>query len=461
MVHHQNFPRASVSQDSIVAEATAHGRAGVAIIRTSGPKTSHIAQSLLGLQPPVRYAHLSAFRNSNDEIIDHGLALYFKAPQSFTGEDVLELHCHGSPIVVQQLISEIVHLGARIAKPGEFSERAFLNNKLDLAQAEAIADLINSQTQQAATAAMRSLEGAFSKQVQTIHDALVHLRVYVEAALDFPDEEIDFLSEGGIAEKLDVLIQQAHELRAKAKQGALLREGLQIVIAGQPNVGKSSLLNAFAEKETAIVTDIPGTTRDILREQIQLDGIPLHIIDTAGIRESSDPVEKIGIARAWAHMKQADHILLLQDASLHHDTSAQEITRLHATLGSQIGITQIINKIDLIEQAPHIQHAPSHTTIYLSAKYGQGLDLLKQHLKHIAGWQEGEGVFSARTRHVEALRKTHEILQQGFNNLAQRNAGELLAEDLRVAQHHLAEITGNVTSDELLGRIFSSFCIGK
>lgn len=450
--------------ETIIAQATPPGRGGVGILRVSGPKAAFVAQTLLGKLPKPRYADYLPFRDADNTVLDQGIALWFPGPNSFTGEDVLELQGHGGPVILDLLLKRIVAIpGVRIARPGEFSERAFLNDKLDLAQAEAIADLIDASSEQAARSALNSLQGAFSLRVNTLVEALTHLRIYVEAAIDFPDEEIDFLSDGKIEAQLNQVIADLDDVRAAARQGSLLREGMKVVIAGRPNAGKSSLLNALAGREAAIVTDIAGTTRDVLREHIHIDGMPLHIIDTAGLREASDEVERIGIERAWNEIEQADRVLFMVDGTTTGATEPAEIwpdfiARLPATLP----ITVVRNKADVTGEALGLTEVNSHLLIRLSARTGEGIDVLRDHLKEAMGFAGNtEGGFLARRRHLEALELAATHLLQGKDQLLGARAGELLAEELRVAQHCLSEITGEFTSDDLLGRIFSSFCIGK
>lgn len=443
--------------DTIAALATPPGRGGVAIIRISGPLVGVIAAGILEQVPPAREAHYLPFLSATGEALDVGLALYFPAPNSFSGEDVLELQGHGGPVVMDMLLQRVYDLGARPARPGEFSERAFLNDKLDLAQAEAIADLIDSASSQAARLAMRSLQGVFSQRVHELVAALTELRVYVESAIDFPEEEIDFLADGEIQTRLTAVQENLKNTLHAAHQGNLLREGMTVVIAGRPNAGKSTLLNALAGRETAIVTEIPGTTRDILREHIQIDGLPLHIIDTAGLRESTDTVEQEGVRRAWAEIHQADRILLLRDVS---STEEDELHTQFAAAGPPV--TVVNNKIDLLSQTPAIHETGAHVEIQLSAQTGAGLDLLRQHLKACVGFEDGsEGEFMARRRHLLALAQAQQHLINGEQQLHEHAAGELLAEELRQAQQVLGEITGEVSADDLLGEIFSSFCIGK
>ena len=445
--------------DTIAAIATPPGRGGIGIVRVSGPATPAIASVLCGALPRPRYAELRAFRAADDTIIDQGIALFFPAPHSFTGEPVLELQGHGGPVVMDMLLARVVELGARLARPGEFTERAFLNDKLDLAQAEAVADLIEASTAAAARAAMGSLQGVFSQQVNALVEGLIQLRLYVESAIDFPEEEIDFLSDGHVATQLGGLQSQLRRLLNEAGQGQLLRDGMSIVIAGQPNAGKSSLLNQLAGRDSAIVTAIPGTTRDVLREYIDIDGMPLRVIDTAGLRESSDLVEQEGIRRAWREIETADRVLLVVDS---RDGINAEDQAIRARLPASVPLTLILNKIDLSQETPGEQTGDWGPVIKLSAKTGTGLDVLRQHLKTCMGYQtSGEGAFIARRRHLDALRRAAEQLANAQVQLEQYQAGELVAEELRLAQNHLSEITGEFTSDDLLGRIFSSFCIGK
>ena len=446
--------------DTIAAIATPPGKGGVGIVRISGPKAQHIALALMDRAPQPRRAHFAHFReihSGNTDVIDQGLALYFPGPNSFTGEDVLELQGHGGPVIMDRLLKACLRAGARMARPGEFSERAFLNNKIDLTQAEAIADLIDSASEQAARQAMRSLDGAFSREIDQLVEAVTVLRIYVEAAIDFPEEEIDFISDRRIADDLDNIKAQLARVRASARQGSLMRDGMTVVIAGKPNAGKSSLLNALAGRESAIVTDIAGTTRDILRENILIDGMPLHIIDTAGLRDSDDPVEQEGIRRAWQEIDKADRVLLIVDSNQHDDASIPEAFQSHADAGK---LSLIFNKCDLSGQTPREeQSAPPR--LYLSAKQGDGIELLREHLKHCVGFEDGDSPYIARRRHIEALETAQQHLQQGETQLREFQAGELLAEELRLVQQSLSEITGAFSSDDLLGRIFSSFCIGK
>ncbi|OAT28624.1 tRNA uridine-5-carboxymethylaminomethyl(34) synthesis GTPase MnmE [Proteus myxofaciens] len=452
------------STDTIVAQATPPGRGGVGILRVSGSKAADVAQAILGKLPKPRYADYLPFLNDDNSVLDQGIALFFPNPHSFTGEDVLELQGHGGPVILDLLLKRILQIpGVRIANPGEFSERAFLNDKLDLAQAEAIADLIDASSEQAARSAINSLQGAFSSHITGMVESLINLRIYVEAAIDFPDEEIDFLSDGVIEGKLNTVIAELDDVRAQARQGSLLREGMKVVIAGRPNAGKSSLLNALAGREAAIVTDIAGTTRDVLREHIHIDGMPLHIIDTAGLREASDEVERIGIERAWQEIEQADRVLFMVDSTTTQATAPEDIwPEFMARLPSTLPVTVIRNKSDLTGENVEITEQNNYPMIRLSARDGMGIELLRDHLKEAMGFNSNtEGGFLARRRHLQALNTAAEHLQQGYEQLVYAKSGELLAEELRLAQQSLSEITGEFTSDDLLGRIFSSFCIGK
>ncbi|WP_199610143.1 tRNA uridine-5-carboxymethylaminomethyl(34) synthesis GTPase MnmE [Flocculibacter collagenilyticus] len=452
------------SPDTIVAQATAPGRGGVGIVRVSGPAATLVAERILGKVPKVRYAEYLPFKDEQQQPLDEGIALFFKAPHSFTGEDVLELQGHGGPVIIDMLIRAICQIGnIRIARPGEFSERAFLNDKIDLTQAEAIADLIDSNSEQAARSALQSLQGEFSEKIHTLVEHVIHLRMYVEAAIDFPDEEIDFLSDGKVAQDLNNIITSLEAVRSEAKQGSIIREGMRVVIAGRPNAGKSSLLNALAGRDAAIVTDIAGTTRDVLREHIHIDGMPLHIIDTAGLRESPDKVEQIGIQRAWDEIKQADRVLFMVDATTTDETDPHKIwPEFVARLPENIGLTVIRNKVDLSGESAGQSDANQHPVYHLSAKDGSGITLLKQHLKDCMGFQGStEGGFMARRRHLDALDNAAHHLYSGKDQLEAHIAGEILAEELRITQQYLNEITGEFSSDDLLGKIFSSFCIGK
>ena len=451
-------------KETIVAQATAPGRGGIGILRVSGPLATEVAQAVLGKCPKPRMADYLPFKDADGTVLDQGIALYFKSPNSFTGEDVLELQGHGGQVVLDLLLKRILQIdGIRLARPGEFSEQAFLNDKLDLAQAEAIADLIDATSEQAARSALKSLQGEFSKKVNELVESVIYLRTYVEASIDFPDEEIDFLADGKIEANLRGIINQLEDVRSEAKQGSILREGMKVVIAGRPNAGKSSLLNALAGREAAIVTDIAGTTRDVLREHIHIDGMPLHIIDTAGLRDATDEVERIGISRAWTEIEQADRIILMLDSS---DPESADLSKVRseflAKLPTTLPVTIVRNKIDLNDEQASQSEQGGYAIISLSAQTYDGIQLLRDHLKQAMGFQTGmEGGFLARRRHLDALEKAAEHLQIGLVQLTEFHAGELLAEELRLVQTYLSEITGEFTSDDLLGNIFSSFCIGK
>jgi len=440
---------------TIVAAATPPGTGGVAIVRISGANVERIARQLLGDLPRPRQATHSEFRGADGEALDVGLALYFPAPASFTGESVLELHGHGGPTVVSLLIDAVVEFGARLAEPGEFTKRAFLNDKLDLTQAEAVADLIGSGTAQAARAALRSLSGEFSRAVDALANQLVNLRVHVEAAIDFPEEEIDFLADDGLLENLDQCAAAFDRLVDRASVGRVLRDGYQVVIVGKPNAGKSSLLNRLSGEDSAIVTEVAGTTRDSLREQIDIDGLAVELIDTAGLRDDPDRIEAEGINRARAAMASADAVLWIQDAAS-TDGAGKEAS-------VPVGVPTIIvrNKTDLTKEPAGVS-SKDPLTINLSAKTGKGLDALREQIGELAGYKGlGEGAFTARKRHIEALRRAHTHFSAGLEALNKNSAGELLAEELRLAHDALGEIVGTASSDELLGRIFSEFCIGK
>ncbi|WP_257281908.1 tRNA uridine-5-carboxymethylaminomethyl(34) synthesis GTPase MnmE [Endozoicomonas sp. ISHI1] len=453
----------ALHKDTIAAQATAPGRGGVGIIRVSGPGALRVAREILKKEPSPRYAHYGPFYDERDKVLDEGLALYFPNPNSFTGEDVIEFQGHGGPVILDLLLKRINALGIRLANPGEFSERAFLNDKMDLAQAEAVADLIDSTSEQAARSALRSLQGVFSRKVNELVEALIELRIYVEAAIDFPEEEIDFLADGKVAGDLKTIISHLALVITEAGQGAIQREGMTVVIAGRPNAGKSSLLNALSGRESAIVTDIAGTTRDVLREHINIDGMPLHVIDTAGLRETDDKVEQIGVERAFREIEDADRVLLMVDGSTTdaidpHDIWPEFVDRLP----SREKLTVIRNKIDLTGEQAGIEAVQGVPLIRACAMRERGLDALREHLKACMGYEGAmEGGFSARRRHLDALRRAEEFLDNGQKQLEYMGAGELLAEDLRHAQKALGEITGEFSSDDLLGRIFSSFCIGK
>jgi tRNA modification GTPase len=448
--------------DTICAVATPAGRGGVGVIRVSGANCAQLCLRLAGITPVARQAQYAAFRDVEGALIDTGLSLFFRGPQSFTGEDVWELHTHGSPVVLDQLLAALVQLGCRLAQPGEFSERAFLNDKLDLAQAEAIADLIDSRSAAAARNAVRSLQGEFSRLINLLVDEITQLRVFVEAAIDFPDEEVDFLSRGDLQDRLSTLRSRLADVQEQAKQGALLREGIRIVIAGEPNAGKSTLLNALAGMEAAIVTDIPGTTRDLLRQEITIAGVPVHILDTAGLRDSQDPVEQEGIRRARAAIAEADRVLLLVDVRARAQLATHAVWKeLQADPAVARKLSLVFNKTDLAGVSPAMDSEQGFTAILLSAKQRAGLDLLRQHILDCAGFHaQEEGGFLARRRHLEALQRAALALADA-NVQLEHKAGELVAEELHRAQDALGEITGAVSADELLGEIFRSFCIGK
>jgi len=477
-------------QSPIVAVATAPGRGAVGIVRVSGRGLLPLAQALIGREPRPRHAHYGPLHDARGEAIDHGLALYFPGPHSYTGEDVLELQAHGGPVVLQLLVSRCLQAaaeidpatgrarlpGLRLAEPGEFTERAFLNDKIDLAQAEAIADLIDASTEAAARSASRSLGGAFSAEINTLRDRLIELRMLVEATLDFPEEEIDFLEQARARQRLDAVVDAVQAVLQQARQGALLREGLQVVLAGQPNAGKSSLLNALAGAELAIVTPIAGTTRDKVSETIQIEGVPLKVIDTAGLRaahEASDEVERIGMQRSWEAIAQADAVLFLHDLTRVDEpdyarADAEIAARLAGALQGRVPVVHVFNKADAGDpgavQARLAQPGgPDGETVALSARTGQGLDGLRTRLLDLAGWQHNpEGLFIARQRHVQALREAHDHLELARAHAAQADGAlDLLAEELRLAHDALGRITGAFSADDLLGEIFSRFCIGK
>ncbi len=446
------------SRDTIVAAATPPGIGGIGIVRISGPDVPAIARSLIGSLPQARVATLGDFHDANGVAIDSGLALYFPEPGSFTGEPVLELHGHGGPVVIGLLIEAAVALGARQARPGEFSKRAFLNDKLDLVQAEAIADLIGSGTSQAARAALRSLSGAFSAAVDVLQEQLVRLRLHVEAAIDFPEEEIDFLSDQQLLTRIDDCDKAFDALLEEAQAGRVLRDGYQVIIVGQPNAGKSSLLNLLSGQEAAIVTEVAGTTRDIIREKIDIDGLLVELIDTAGLRDNPDQIEAEGIRRARKAIKNADAVLWIQDASKKEEES---LAALGEELPGDVPLITVANKIDLTGLSAGIAN-DQPLAVNISAKTGAGTAALRDEIRKLAGHKDtGEGSFTARRRHVEALKKAKDHFDTGKQALNESKAGELLAEELRLAQEALAEITGEFTSDDLLGKIFSEFCIGK
>ncbi len=445
--------------DTIAAIATAPGRGGVGVVRISGNGLLPLAEQLTGRLPRPRHATLADFRAADGSVIDSGLLLFFPNPSSFTGEDVLELQGHGGPVVLQMLLARCLDLGARLAEPGEFTRRAFLNGKLDLAQAEAVADLIDATTQAAARSAVRSLQGEFSREIRVLTDELIELRALTEATLDFPEEEIDFLKAANAFGRLDSLAARLEAVFDRARQGRLLQNGLHVVLAGQPNVGKSSLLNGLAGDELAIVTPIAGTTRDVVRGNLQIEGIPLHVIDTAGLRETEDEVERLGIERTWREIEKADVLVLLADAREGIAHGEEAILR---RLPPDLPRITVYNKIDLTDRVPERHEEPEGgegcVAISLSAKSGAGLDLLRRELLRIAGWHEAEDVFIARERHLRALAAAQEHLQLSRQRLP---ALELFAEELRLAQNALCHITGEFTADDLLGEIFGRFCIGK
>lgn len=448
------------STDTICAVATPAGTGGLGIIRVSGPEVPEITKKLTGSLPSPRYAALAKFNDDRGQLIDSGIALYFPAPHSFTGEHVLEIQGHGGTFVLQQLLQRVLDLGARAARPGEFSERAFLNDKLDLVQAEAIADLIDSGSDAAARAAQRSLQGVFSKKVRALQEELTGLRVFVEAAIDFPDEEIDFLAESDVIQRVRKAEQHVSEVLAGARQGRLLRDGIVLAIVGRPNAGKSSLLNALSGQDSAIVTAIPGTTRDVLREQIDIEGIPVHVADTAGIRETTDLIEAEGVRRARKALESADLVLLIRDAA----SASRPDESLSAEVPRGTPVIIVANKVDLLEpeRLRKQQEEDRWEQLWISAKTGQGIDALRKRVREAVGATDrSEGSFSARQRHVDALKRVAKHLTSGHDAMKSHQAGELLAEELRLAQQALGEITGELLPDDLLGEIFSSFCIGK
>ena len=447
---HMNTP---YPQETITAIATAPGRGGVGVIRVSGRGLDVLISGLIGRELIPRHAHFARFRAADGNVLDEGIVLYFPGPNSFTGEDVLELQGHGGPVVLKMLLARCIELGARHANPGEFTQRAFLNGKLDLAQAEAVADLIDARSEAAARSALKSLDGAFSREIRLLVDSLINLRMLVEATLDFPEEDIDFLQAADAQGQLAGLQAQLARVLATASQGRLLGEGMHVVLVGQPNVGKSSLMNALAGDEVAIVTDIAGTTRDTVREQILLDGVPAHVIDTAGLRETADPVEKIGIERTWAAIGKADLVLLLLDS---REGVTEHDRAILAKLPEKLPVLRVFNKIDLTGQ---VSGLVTEDEIHVSAKGGQGLAELRRKLLQCAGWQgSDDAVFIARERHLDSIRRASGHLQTA--DAAYRQI-EILAEELRLAQNALNEITGEFTPDDLLGVIFSRFCIGK
>jgi tRNA modification GTPase len=457
--------------DTIVAQATPPGRGGVGIVRVSGPKVPEIAAVLVGELPPPRCATFARFLDARREPIDAGLALFFPAPHSYTGEHVLELQAHGGPLVLEALVERVLELGARRAQPGEFTQRAFLNDKLDLAQAEAIADLIDAGSREALRAAMRSFQGEFSAMVRGLAEALIDLRTYVEAAIDFPEEEIDFLADRDLTERFRSVRAHFDGVLASAGQGRLLREGMTVVIAGRPNAGKSSLLNRLAGYDAAIVTPVPGTTRDVLRVPLAIDGMPLHVLDTAGLRDGGDAIEAEGMRRARAEMQRADRVLFVIDAA--EDPAGAALREQAERLPAAVPVTLVFNKCDLVAAqgakvaplapaAGDFSQGSAPARLHISALTGEGLDALRAHLKQCVGYRSVEGgTISARRRHLESLARARAHTEEAARQLAERRAGELVAEELRAAQYALNEITGEFTSEDLLARIFAGFCIGK
>jgi tRNA modification GTPase len=446
--------------DTIAALASAPGRGAVGVIRVSGADVPRIATQILGFLPPPRLARVSNFLDSDGEPLDRGVVLYFPAPASYTGEHVLELQGHGGALVGDLLLKRLLELGCRMARPGEFSERAFLNGKIDIAQAEAIADLIDAGTTAAARAAVRSMQGEFSARIHALQAQITELRLAVEAAIDFPDEELEFLPGSVLGNRIGGILSVFESITAAARQGALLREGLNVVIAGRPNAGKSSLLNKLVGDEIAIVTDQPGTTRDVLRQHLHLDGLPLNLIDTAGLRDTQNIIEAEGVRRAINELRRADRVLYIWDAS--RTDEPRDFSAALEELPPGVPVTLIFNKIDLTGAAPAVDESSNPARIFLSAKTGEGLELLRAHLKASAGYSSGEtGALSARRRHLDALVRAKTCVVQASESLTATRALELFAEELRRAQLALGEITGEFTSDDLLGEIFSSFCIGK
>ena len=446
------------SNDTIAAIATPPGKGGIGIVRVSGPLAASTATLILGSLPAERVATFSKFFDEDGIAIDQGIALFYRAPHSFTGEDVLELQGHGGPVVLNLILSRVVKIGGRLARPGEFSERAYLNDKIDLTQAEAIADLIDSATVNAARGALRSMQGQFSSRVRQITDALIEFRMFIEAAIDFPEEEIDFLQDPGLIRRIDMLTSDLRALSKDAEQGALLREGFTIVLAGRPNAGKSSLMNQLTGKDTSIVTEISGTTRDIIDEHIQIDGLPIKLVDTAGLQQAEDPIEMEGVRRALQQIGQSELVLLIVDVGAHHQHLAKHIDMLLAELSDGSKYLVVLNKSDLwCGEIIGLRHE----YVFASTKTSGGLEELKDRIKSSINYSGSEGAFIARARHTDALRRALEALERGKLVFDQRRSGDLLAEDLRATQMALGEITGDFSSDDLLGKIFSTFCIGK
>lgn len=452
-----------IKSDTIAAQATPPGRGGVGIIRVSGSGASLVAREILDKKITAKNVNFCSFIDSDTKIIDQGIAIYFSAPNSFTGEDVLELHGHGGQIIMDLLLQRVLDLGVRLANPGEFTQRAFLNHKFDLVQAEAVADLIDASTSQAAQNAMRSLQGDFSKRVNEIAALLINLRAHIEAAIDFTEEEdIKEWNTNSLSEDMNKILSQIKDLKNVAKQGMILREGITAVITGSPNAGKSSLLNCLSGQDAAIVTNVPGTTRDVLRAWIQIEGLPIHILDTAGLHNQPDLIEEEGIRRAWEEIKKADHVLLVIDASCDKKRNPKEQSLdFLKEIPSHGRITVLYNKIDLTKEDVKIKKENNIDCIYISTKTGQGLDLLKEHLRNSSGINAIEDGFSARRRHLDALARAENYLEGIQNSLLEKKNVELMAEDLRCSQKALGEITGEVVVDDLLDKIFSEFCIGK
>ena len=449
------------NSDIIAAIATPPGKGGIGVIRVSGRSLELLARKIAGSLPQPRQARLSKFLDEAGLVIDQGIVLYFPAPDSYTGEDVLELQGHGGPAVMNLLLSSCLSAGARLAQPGEFTLRAFLNNKLDLAQAESVADIINASTSDAARCAIRSLQGEFSRAIRDLVEALISLRIFVEASLDFPEEEIEFVGGRDVRDKLEAIRAQLERVLRSATQGSLLRDGIRVVLVGQPNVGKSSLLNQLTGEETAIVTEIPGTTRDAIRETIEIEGIPIHVVDTAGLRDTQDAVEKIGMARTRDAMGNANLILLVVDSRCGITVEDKQILQ---ELPVTLPIIQVYNKIDLLTARGGVEAPEDGSAVYVSAKTGTGVDVLRRKLLEMAGWRthaSGEGVFMARQRHLHALTQARAHLKDASGLVANTAPLELLAEELRMAQKTLSSITGEFNADDLLGEIFSRFCIGK
>lgn len=457
----------NLNKDTISAIATPPGKGGIGVVRVSGPLAADLALQILGKLPEPRLATFTVFRDSEGEGIDHGLGIFFPSPHSFTGEDILELQGHGGPVVMDLLLQRTLELGARIAAPGEFSLRAYLNDKIDLTQAEAIADLIDSSSRQAAKGAMNSLQGEFSKRIKALDKKIVNLRLYVEAAIDFPEEEIDFLLDSRIGSSLEDILDSLKASLDQTRQGAVLNDGISLVLAGKPNAGKSSLMNALCGKDAAIVTELAGTTRDVLSEHIQMDGIPINLFDTAGLRETDNPVEIEGVKRAIAETERADIVLLLVDVSKGGLSWQEEVNQLLSLIERPSSVLVVLNKIDLMDRKTLSVESNSldssdWAVIKISAKTGLGIDHLKTKIKQIVGYVDNsEGVVLARRRHIHALERAELAVMRGKEQLETQMAGELLAEDLKMAHESLCEITGEFTSDDLLGEIFSSFCIGK